>query len=426
VDAFDKGLRCQDVHSGLRNVDPNSPLLAPLADTRVVGMAATIAGLIRGRDVITDAQALKVIAAHQLDVDLLAFDDVIRILEQAEFVQGVRRSGNKIVTFTETVPYYDDLYKRLGVSWTDRQPTDIEQQLLTVVDGLSSSPIPIESLKDRYSLDSRALPHLLDVGQGAGLIQVLRTIDGDLAYSPFFGFENPQLFGELVDAHGGDRLAEEFQILRNEQGLPINPEQFPLLSDAVARGLIMAPAVERPDGTEQPFAALPYVPDRTLLTARKPVLDKALAVLACLRCAQHYGGHNNLSPAGLVNVINKLLDPNRGFLNPNSAHERQYQLIYRAGLVKFDKDPVPNGKWVVPRFIDTVDNREALVLARDLITYGEAMSRRVDDGDARHALASGSRYTAPMQTMHRSRALAMPNTKHFSAIFEAAMGRAEL
>jgi hypothetical protein len=78
VDTFDKGLRCQDVHSGLRNVDPNSPLLAPLADTRVVGMAATIAGLIRGRDVITDAQALKVIAAHQLDVDLLAFDDVIR------------------------------------------------------------------------------------------------------------------------------------------------------------------------------------------------------------------------------------------------------------------------------------------------------------------------------------------------------------
>jgi hypothetical protein len=54
------------------------------------------------------------------------------------------------------------------------------------------------------------------------------------------------------------------------------------------------------------------------------------------------------------------------------------------------------------------------------------MNRRVDDGDARQALSSGSIYTAPLQTMHRSRALAMPNTKHFSAIFEAAMGRAEL
>jgi hypothetical protein len=108
-------------------------------------MAATIAGLIRGRDVI---------AAHQLDVDLLAFDDVIRILEEAEFVQGVRRSGNKIIAFTETVPYYDDLYQTLGESWTDRLPTDVEQQLLTVVDGLSTSPIPVESLQDRYSLRS--------------------------------------------------------------------------------------------------------------------------------------------------------------------------------------------------------------------------------------------------------------------------------
>jgi hypothetical protein len=71
VDAFDEGLRCQDVHSGLRNVDPHSSLLAPLVETRIVGMAATIAGLIRGRDVIADAQSLMTVAADQLDVDRL-------------------------------------------------------------------------------------------------------------------------------------------------------------------------------------------------------------------------------------------------------------------------------------------------------------------------------------------------------------------
>jgi hypothetical protein len=72
METFQQGLRCQDVHSGLRNVDPNAPLLAPLADTHVVGMAATLAGLIRGRDVVTDAQSLAVVAADQLDVDILA------------------------------------------------------------------------------------------------------------------------------------------------------------------------------------------------------------------------------------------------------------------------------------------------------------------------------------------------------------------
>src|SRR4051794_25863966 len=114
---FDEGLRCQDVHSGVRNVDPNSSVLQPLVDTRIVGMAATVAGLIRRNDVIKDAQALMAIAASQLDVDMLAFNDVVTLLDEAGFVSGIQRSGRKIQTFTENVPYYDDLYTRLGEVW---------------------------------------------------------------------------------------------------------------------------------------------------------------------------------------------------------------------------------------------------------------------------------------------------------------------
>lgn len=422
--AFDQGLRCQDVHSGLRNVDPNSPLLAPLADTRIVGMAATLAGLIRGRDIVEDAQALKAVAAAQLDVDQLAFNDVVAVLEGADFVQGVRRDGSKITSFAESVPYYNDLYGALGQAWQDRRPTELEQQLLLVVDGLSVTPTPLDELEARFGLDRSDMGALLDVGQGAGLVQVLRTIDGDLAYSPFFGFENPGLLGDLVRDHGPGQLAEEFEALRVRQGLAVDRGTYPLLADAVARGLVMAPSVNLPGGTAQPFAALPYVPDQTLLTARKPVLDKSLAVLACLRCAESYGGYSDLSPAGLVNAIDKLLDPNRGFLNPHSSHERQYQLIYRAGLVAFDADLRPGGSWVTPRFVDTADNREALMLARDLITHGQAVQHRVDDSVARQVLNTGSGYSSPMQTMHRSREMAVPDPKHFRSVFEAAMGRA--
>jgi hypothetical protein len=42
---FKAGLRCADVHAGLRNVDPNSSTLTPLADTRIVAMAANLASL---------------------------------------------------------------------------------------------------------------------------------------------------------------------------------------------------------------------------------------------------------------------------------------------------------------------------------------------------------------------------------------------
>ncbi|MFF7535130.1 hypothetical protein ACFZB2_39570 [Streptomyces bobili] len=115
----------------------------------------------------------------------------------------------------------------------------------------------------------------------------------------------------------------------------------PLLQDAIARGLLLAPAVQRPGGTLQPFAALPYVLDRDLLRGRKPVLDKALAVLACLRCGQHFGGYTSLPGHALVDVIDKLLDPNRGFLRPHEAHERQYRLIHAARLMVLWAAPPP-------------------------------------------------------------------------------------
>ena len=426
MEEFDEGLRCQDVHSGLRNVDPNAPLLGPLNDTRVVGMAATLAGLIRGRDVIEDAQALMQVAAHQLDVHMLSFGEVITLLQDTGYVQGVQRRGGKITSFTENVPYYDDLYTALGEVWRDRTPTELEQQLLLVVDGLSKAPVPLEALEAEYGLDHGAVPDLLDVGMGAGLVRTLRTIDGDIAYSPFFGFENPQVLGELVTTYGTDQLIEEFTAVRAKQGLELAPGTYPLLTEAVAGGLVMAPSVRLPDGSTRAFAAMPYVSDAKLLTARKPVLDKALAVLACLRSAENHAEYNTLTPEALVHVINKLLDPNRGFLNPNSAHRRQYELMRNAGLIIFAADTRPGGSWVTPTFVDTQDNREALTLAKDLLLHGELVEHRIDDSVARTALEAGTNYRAPMQTTHRLREIVQPSPKHFEKIFEKAMGRSAL
>lgn len=423
MENFTEGLRCQDVHSGLRNVDPNSPTLVPLSDTRLVGMAASLAGLIRGRDVITDAQALLMIAADQLDVNPLAFNQVVGLLADAGFVNGIKQAGTKITTFTENVPFYEDLYETLGDAWHDAGPTELEQQLLRLVDGLSTGPVDRDSIESAFSLDHGAVDPLLEVGTSAGLVRTMSTIDGDIAYSPFFGFEQPQLLADLVNGHGSDRLAEEFAAVRARQGLPINPSTYPLLTQAVASGLVLAPSVEVPGGGHQAFAALPYIPDQKLLTVQKPVLDKALAVVACLRCAEDFGGYSSLSMSGLINAIDKLLDPYRGFLYPHSSSERQYRLMRNAGLVAYDADTMPGGSWVTPRFIDTEDNRLALGLARDMLTHGEFVEQRIDDSTARAALQAGTAYSAPMQTTHRLRKSVAPSPKEFSKLFEAAMSR---
>lgn len=420
MDRFDEGLRCQDVHAGLRNVDPNSGTLTPLADTQLIGMAASVAALIRGQDVIADAQALRAVAAEQLDVNQFAFDPVIVQLAEVGFVKGVQRSGGKITRFTEDVPYYNDLYGVLGEAWRRRAPTEVEQQMVLLVDRLADAPLPVEELAGRIGLDTAAMPQLLEVGQRAELVKTIPLLDGDVAYSPFFGFEEPDLVGELVRAYGPEQLALAFSSLKAEQGMPVTDAQ-PLLQDAIARGLVLAPSVERPNGILQPFATLPYTLDRELLRNRKPVLEKALAVVACLRCGQHYGGATSLPAGALVDVIDKLLDPSRGFLMPHSSHERQYRLMHAAGLLAFDPDLLPGGSWVTPRFIDTQDNREALRIARDLITYGEPLAGRVGDDQARAALVLGQPFAAPMQTVARLRGKAAATPKQWQKVVNAAL-----
>ncbi|MET8198064.1 hypothetical protein [Micromonospora taraxaci] len=415
------GLRCHDVHNGLRNVDPHSATAAPLADTRIVGMAASLASLIRGQDVISDSEALKSIVVEELDISPWAFKEAIGLLEQAGMIDDVQRRGQKIVSFTETVPFHQDLYQRLGGTWRDGEPSQLEQEMLAVVDRLAFSPVPAEEMENELGLDRGDVPRLLEVGKASDLIKGVSLIDGEVLYSPFFGFENPDLLTQLLQDHGTGRFAEELAAVRNHQGLPFNEVDYPALADAVSRGFIAAPTVLRPDKVEQSFATLPYLPDKTLLTVRKAVLEKALAVVACVRCGEHFGGATKAhAPARLLTA---LLDPNRNYsLAPHGSHKRQYQVLYKLQIVDF----IPSGNWVYPKLIVTDDNVEAVRLARDLLTYGEPMEDRTGDDTAKDLLSLKSPYQAPMQTVSRRREKKTLNDREYRALMATAMGRAAL
>ena len=418
---FQAGLRCHDVHAGLRNVDPNSPTLVPLADTREIGMAASLASLIRGQDVVSDAEALRTVVAEQLDINPYAFAGVVGTLERAGMIYDVQRRGAKIVGFNERVPFYENLYSALGDTWRSGEPSQLEQELVAVVDRLAVSPVPAEELENELGLDRRDVPRLIEVGKASELVQGVSLIDGEVLYSPFFGFENPQVLADLLEHYGTGRIAEELQAVRMYQGLPVDTATYPALADAVARGFITAPSVRTPEGHDQPFATLPYVPDPRLLTVRKPVLEKALAVVACVRCGERFGGVT--STRAPVLVLNALLDPNRGYqLRPHGSHQRQYQMLYRMQVVDF----IPSGDWVIPKLIVTEDNIEAVRLARDLLTYGEPMHDRTGDDQARALLTQNGQYEAPLQTVARTRKQKTLSPKDYQALLDAAMGRSAL
>lgn len=421
IEGFRAGLRCHDVHAGLRNVDPNAGSLAPLSDTRAVGMAASLATLIRGQDVVANAEALKSIVAEQLDISPYAFPTVIETLERAGFVDQVQRKGTRIVSFTETVPFHQTLYDQLGVSWKEREPSQLEEEMIALVDRLATSPVAAEQLEEELGLDRSDIPHLLDVGKSADLVKTISMIDGELLYSPFYGFENPDVLAELLTDHGPGRIAEELAAVRRYQGLPLDSAAYPALADAISRGFVLAPSVLTPEKVEQPFAALPYLVDRDLLTVRKQILEKALAVLACVRCGEHFGGATSTRTP--ERVLAALLDPNRDYtLSPHSSHRRQYKLLHRMQIVNF----IPPGNWVSPRLIKTEDNLAAVSLARDLVMYGEPMENRTGDDEARALLTLDSVYQAPIQTVYRRRERRTISDREYQELMDKAMGRAPL
>ncbi|MGV9238984.1 hypothetical protein [Streptomyces nigra] len=384
-------------------------------------MAASLASLIRGQDVISDADALKTIAAEQLDISPYAFPSVIEILERVGFIHAVQRRGNKIVSFSESVPFHQHLYDLLGGVWHDGEPTQLEEEMIALVDRLATSPVPTEELEDELGLDRSDIPRLLEVGKASQLVKGVSLIDGEVLYSPFFGFENPDILATLLSEHGSGQFGEELASVRTHQGLPLDESKYPALADAISRGFILAPSVTRPDKVEQPFAAVPYLPDRDLLTIRKNVLEKALAVLACVRCGEHFGGATKTRQPVLV--LNALLDPSRGHrLGAHSSHKRQYQLLYRMQIVDF----IPSGDWVSPQLIVTEDNLEAVRIARDLLIFGEPLEDRADDSDARSLLSLDSPYRAPLETVHRRRNRLSLSDREYAAVLDTAMGRAAL
>ncbi len=423
IEPFKEGLRSQDIHTGLRNLDPNSGLIVQyMENTRLIGMAASLALTIKGQDVIENADALKVIVADQLDIDAFAFNDLLKLLQEIGVVSNVRTEGRKITQFSENVPLHKNLFKLLGQAWEKNRPNEVETSMLFTTDTLATRPFRQSEFEKSFGLDKKAQQVVFDLGNQSELIKTIQLKDGDkILYSPYFSFENPQLLSELYSNHTDEEIKSEFEKVKKYQGLPIS-EDLPVLSDAISRGLLQAPSIEDPYGLDRSFAFTPYMLGQEYLTEKKDVLEKALAVLACVRCGQNFGGVTPISnPEAILEV---LLDPLRDRkLRPHSSHRRQYRLLHRMSIVRF----LPSGSWVQPQLIDTEDNVAAVKLAIEMLKYsGEALANRGVPSDAPKLLMNQGRYLSPIMTVHKQRTRLYLTDSHWESLVNAAAGRIRL
>jgi hypothetical protein len=408
-------LRTHDIHQGLHEVDRNSALIATeLEATQLVGMSAAVAAWVKGHDVIDDAQALRVVAADQLDVDAFAFDSVIQLLEELDFVRNVQRSGRRITSFYETVPEdYSRMYGQLGEAWEMQGPTEVEKGLVTLVDKLSSGPCPI----DDVDLDPTARESVMTIGQEAEAIQTVAVGRRTILYSPFFAYEKPEAIGDVLAALDVERVSAAFGGVKGFQGTPISISPVgEVLNGLVAGGLMAGPSLERPDGSRELFAVAPYGLGPDVLTFKRPILEKALAILAAVRMGQHFGGMTNLhSPAALLHA---LLQPDR-VVAWHSSTTRQYAVLQRLGVVRF----VTAGGRSGIQLVDTDDNVAAMKVAIDLLGAGEATATRGTTSLIERALITPGHYRPQIQGIRPAKRRVRIAAEDLAAIVDAAMGR---
>ncbi len=384
------GLRTQDVYSGLQTTDQTSGLVAAeLEATRLTGMAATLAANIKGIDVIENERALKTIAAHQWGIDSLALDEVLRVLEDVDYITVHRGKGRKIVRIDERVPLlHDNLYKTLGEHWRDEEPTELDEATVGTVEALASAPRRVSELEDDIG-DDDTVTALLDVGEAAQILRVLALPDGDqLLWSPFCAYENPEALGPLFERFDDDEVRQQFERVRRYQGLPLDGDAS-VLSDAVGHGILIANSIKG-SGGEASFGFLPYRAAPEFRHIKKVVLDKALILLAAVRYGQHFARYPIYRPDL---ILGALLDPDRGALRASSEAKQQYFTAAQNQIVRLERV----GDWHKPVLINTDDNRAAVLLALDLLKYGEPMEAR-DDPNQR-LLFTGGEYLTPLMTM---------------------------
>jgi hypothetical protein len=375
-------------------IDRTSGVVAEeLEITQLVGMAAALATGIKGIDYVADAGELKRVASQQYDIPPLAFERVLKVLEELDFVRRVERDGSRIQTFYETVPEdFDRLYDRLDDVYRDQRPTELDDSLLATVESLSMGPLPLEKI----DVDPGLRPRLLIVGDAAEAVKVVTVEDTEVAYSPYFAYENPEEMGSLLARIDVERVRQSFETVRRHQGKPVLDDPGgDVLRGLIGAGLMAGPHVRDPNGEIRMFAMAPYGLPRNLLTVEKSLLDKAMAILAALRMGQTWGGATPiLFPAAILRAL-----LGGGWIARHSSTERQYSVLNQLGIVQFDDDTSRKSM----RLIDTADNRRAVNVALDLLRHGEAMAVKETNITNFMLPDPAGNYRSPIQTIKPAR-----------------------
>jgi hypothetical protein len=388
MDKLQIALRAQDFHESLRVTSVFGPKEVAFEHTLLIGKAACLAMHLRGLLYVENLSQLKYGAAS-LGIPALELPVVLRVLEDVTFVSVVR-SGEEIKRIDCRIPEFRSGYEDLGERWLQLKPTEVEQAGITSLADLYRKPALLPDFKASLSGLSRPdFAILKDVMQSGQLLNI-QPVDGQqIVYTPLAVDGNPALYLQWVNRFPAD-VQSVMKTLLAHQGLALVDPRVagaPALTDAIGTGVLMPVQVNGATGTQR----FVFAPKGGLKPEERTILDKARAILACVRYGQ---GFAQGRPIKYPKAILDQLRTNKRFKKGHPDLFSQYGLL----VEKLIGHPVDEGGgyWNF-QVDDTPENLKALDVAIDMVEHGESPAAHIDL-DAQKALFSSASYLGPTST----------------------------
>jgi hypothetical protein len=370
------GLRLFELESAFAsNLDPTSPRLRSYKQSRLLGQAARLAQLIRGLDVIDNLDRLVAIAAGQLKIDPMHFDDVLEILEEADLAE---RRGQKLYEKVRQVDFGQN-YELIGGIWRQRKKDAREEITIEALDELVDSPKFPKEVAAFSSSDKQITRQVVEVGRNSHLIEEVSVGAGQpVLFAPMLWDLAPSSLTKVLSNLGS--TSNLMNVVKKITQAPAGQElDYIVLSDeekafaakAVTVGLLPTYPVESVAGKKS-FSFTPYSGALINGPAEREILGKARAIVASVRYGERYAGASKIRYP--IALLRALLDPTRDYsLARHSEIKQQYGQLVLRGVGEIRKD----GSRYIFRLIPSEENKRAVKLAIELITHGQVIEERI-------------------------------------------------
>lgn len=390
MDKLNIGLRAQDFQEGLSETKAFGPKEAYFGNTLLIGKAAVLAMHLRGLLYIDDYTVLK-FAAGQLGIGVLELPSVLKELQEIDFIRVIP-SIEMIKRVDVRVPEFRSGYEDLGARWEDRNPSEIEKASIETLQGLLQVPTKEVDLITSLGLEPEQYSILRDVLSNGQLLRT-QTIAGEkIVYTPLAVDSNAMAYLQWADKFPSE-VSNVLKVLQGHQGLPVSDPSVSnkaVLQDAILTGVLMPVQVNGITG-EQQFL---FAPRGGLSSEERIILDKARAILACVRYGQKFAAGRAIR---YPKRILETLRDNKRFKKGHPDLYTQYGVL----VEKLIGRPIDEGegRWNFEIY-DTPENMKAFEVAINLLEIGETPTAKIDL-EARNALLAPSSYLGPVSTRAR-------------------------